>query len=135
VVTILALLMTLAKRVFSRIPDIPRSTLGGVVFGLVGVALPLTLFTGSAQLTTVLHDASTLGAGLLAAIVIAKIFTFAVSQGSGFIGGPIFPSEVGGLQTAPVLIAVVTAYLTMEGVKYFIASRRAASAGRPEHAR
>ena len=92
VVTILALLMTLATRVFSRIPDIPRSTLGGVLFGLVGVALPLTLFTGSAQLTTVLHDASTLGAGLLAVIVLAKIFTFAVSQGSGFIGGPIFPS-------------------------------------------
>ena len=92
VVTILALLMTLATRMFSRIPDIPRATLGGVLFGLVGVALPLTLFTGSAQLTTVLHDASTLGAGLLAVIVIAKIFTFAVSQGSGFIGGPIFPS-------------------------------------------
>jgi H+/Cl- antiporter ClcA len=67
-------------------------TLGGVLFGVVGVALPLTLFTGSAQLTTVLHDASTLGVGLLAAIVIAKIFTFAVSQASGFIGGPIFPA-------------------------------------------
>jgi Voltage gated chloride channel len=64
----------------------------GVIFGVVGVALPLTLFTGSAQLKTVLSDASTLGAGLLAVIVIAKIFTFAVSQGSGFIGGPIFPS-------------------------------------------
>ena len=123
-----------------------------------------------------LSDASTLGAGLLAAIVIAKIFTFAVSQGSGFIGGPIFPSlfiggtagvfvhqlipgvplglaftcvfaavpgalvaapftvvllaafvsQVGGLQTAPVLIAAVTSYLTMEGVKYFLASRNAA---------
>ena len=92
VVTILALLMTLATRVFGRIPGIARSTLGGVLFGLVGVALPLTLFTGSSQLTTVLHDASTLGAGLLAVIVIAKIFTFAVSQGSGFIGGPIFPA-------------------------------------------
>ena len=103
-----------------------------------------------------------------------KIFTFAVSQASGFIGGPIFPSlfiggtagvfvhqlipgvplglavtcvfaavpgavvappftvvllaafvsQVGGLQTASVLIAVVTAYLTMEGVKYFMASRK-----------
>ena len=81
VVTVLALFMALAARVFGRIPDIARSTLGGVLFGVVGVALPLTLFTGSAQLKTVLSDASTLGAGLLAAIVIAKIFTFAVSQG------------------------------------------------------
>ena len=92
VVTVLVLFMALAARLLGRIPDIARSTLGGVLFGVVGVALPLTLFTGSAQLKTVLSDASTLGAGLLAVIVIAKIFTFAVSQGSGFIGGPIFPS-------------------------------------------
>jgi H+/Cl- antiporter ClcA len=92
VVTVLALFTALATRLLSRLADIPRATLGGVIFGVVGVALPLTLFTGSGQLKTVLSDASTLGAGLLAVIVIAKIFTFAVSQGSGFIGGPIFPS-------------------------------------------
>ena len=39
-----------------------------------------------------------------------------------------FVSQVGGFQTAPVLIAVVTAYLTMEGVKYAAASRKAARA-------
>jgi hypothetical protein len=39
-----------------------------------------------------------------------------------------FVSQVGGLQTAPVLIAVATAYLTMEGVKYVAASRKAARA-------
>ncbi len=92
VVTVLILMMALATRLFARIPHIARSTLGGVLFGVVGVLLPLTLFTGSAQLKTVLHDASTLGVGLLAAIVLAKIFTFAVSQASGFIGGPIFPA-------------------------------------------
>ena len=178
VVTVLVVTMALTTRLFDRIPDIARSILGGVVFGLVGVLFPLTLFTGSAQLKTVLHDASALGVGLLAAIVLAKIFTFAVSQASGFIGGPIFPSlfiggtagvfvhqlipsvplglaftcvfaavpgalvaapfsvvllaafvsQMGGLQTTPVLIAVVTSYLTMEGVKYFLASRKAASA-------
>ena len=32
-----------------------KSTLGGVVFGVVGVALPLTMFTGSDQLKTVLQ--------------------------------------------------------------------------------
>jgi hypothetical protein len=41
-----------------------------------------------------------------------------------------FVSQVGGLQIAPVLIAVVTAYLTMEGVKYFVASRKAAGAAK-----
>jgi hypothetical protein len=37
-----------------------------------------------------------------------------------------FLTQVGALQTAPVLIAVVTAYLTMEAVKYLLASRRQA---------
>ena len=167
--------MTLASRLFGRLklPGIVKSTLGGVVFGLVGVALPLTMFTGSDQLKTVLHDAGTLGVGLLVAVLIAKMLTFAVSQGSGFIGGPIFPSlfiggtagvivhqvfpsvplglafscllaavpgsvapvpfsmvllvvfltQVGALQTGPILIAVITALLTMEGVKYLMVGR------------
>ena len=92
VVTALVMLMAVMARVFSRVPRIGRSVLGGVLFGVIGVAFPLTLFTGSAQLKTVLNDANTLSVGLLAATVIAKILSFAVSQGSGFIGGPIFPS-------------------------------------------
>jgi H+/Cl- antiporter ClcA len=81
-------------RLFTRlpIPSIAKPTLGGVVFGLIGVALPLTLFTGSDQLKSVLHDARTLGLGLVVAIVFAKILAFAVSDGSGFVGGPIFPA-------------------------------------------
>jgi H+/Cl- antiporter ClcA len=39
-----------------------------------------------------------------------------------------FVSQVGGLQTAPVLIAVVTSYLTMEGVKYAVAVRKSSRA-------
>ena len=86
-----------------KLPGIVRSTLGGVVFGVVGVALPLTMFTGSDQLKTVLEDAGTLGVGLLVALVIAKMLTFAVSQASGFVGGPIFPALfIGG--TAGVLV-------------------------------
>ena len=72
----------LAKR------TIVRSTVGGFVFGLVGVALPLTLFTGTGQLTTVIHDAATLGAGLLIAVVFAKILVFALCEATGFVGGP-----------------------------------------------
>jgi H+/Cl- antiporter ClcA len=66
-----------------------RSTLGGIAFGLAGVALPLTLFTGTSQLTTVIHDGATLGAGLLIAVVFAKILMFALCEATGFIGGPI----------------------------------------------
>jgi H+/Cl- antiporter ClcA len=50
------------------------------------------MFTGSDQLTVVLDDSGTLGVGLLIALVLAKILAFAVSQASGFVGGPIFPA-------------------------------------------
>jgi H+/Cl- antiporter ClcA len=105
IVTLLAGSTTAATRLFRRlkVPAIAKSTLGGVVFGIVGVALPLTMFSGSDQLTTVLDSAGRLGVGLLAAILFAKMLSFAVSEGSGFIGGPIFPSLfIGG--TAGVLV-------------------------------
>ena len=66
-----------------------RSTIGGIAFGLVGVALPLTLFTGTSQLTTVIHDGVALGAGLLIAVVFAKMLVFALCESTGFIGGPV----------------------------------------------
>ncbi len=176
VVTILATVIKLAVGMFGRlkVPAIVRPLIGGLVFGVVGVILPLTLFTGSDQLKTVLETGGTLGAGLLAALVVAKILTFAVSEASGFVGGPIFPAlfiggtagvlvhqvfpgiplglaftcmlaaipgamvsapfalvllaafmtQLGALQTAPVLIAVVTAFLAVESVKYVVATRR-----------
>jgi H+/Cl- antiporter ClcA len=104
VVTVLLVLVQGATRLFALVkPEIVRTTLGGVVFGVVGVALPLTMFTGSDQLKTVLDDPGTLGVGLLVVLVIAKQLTFAVSQASGFIGGPIFPALfIGG--TAGVLV-------------------------------
>jgi H+/Cl- antiporter ClcA len=186
VVAVLVVFVKLAAVLFGRLklPGVAKSALGGAVFGLVGVALPLTLFTGSDQLKTVLKDAGTLGAGLLIALVIAKMLTFAVSQGSGFVGGPIFPAlfiggtagvlvhqvipgvplglaftcllaavpgsivsatfsmvllaafmtQIGALQTAPILIAVITAFLTMEGVKYLVGSRAQARAATAKQA-
>ncbi|MGZ5983084.1 MAG: chloride channel protein, partial [Isosphaeraceae bacterium] len=58
VVTVLAGLMMGASGLFGRlkVPDIAKSTLGGVVFGVGGVALPLTMFSGSDQLKSVLKD-------------------------------------------------------------------------------
>jgi chloride channel protein, CIC family len=162
--------MMLASRTFGLMtfPPVLKSALGGLIFGLVGVALPLTMFSGGDQLASLLKSARGLGLGLCAAILVAKTFTYAVSQSSGFLGGPIFPSlfiggtagvvvhqavpgiplglafscllpavlgtlaaapfsmvlmaafltRAGALQSAPILIAVVTAFLGVEGVKY-----------------
>ena len=40
------------KRLTAPLAKFPivRPVIGGIIFGLVGVALPLTLFTGTAQL-------------------------------------------------------------------------------------
>lgn len=95
----------LASRLFGRlaIPAVAKSALGGTMFGIVGVALPLTMFSGTDQLTSVLNGAGSLGLGLCIAILIAKMLTYAVSQGSGFVGGPLFPSLfIGG--TAGVIV-------------------------------
>ena len=104
VATVLAGFMMAAAGLFTRlkVPAIAKPVLGGVVFGIVGVALPLTMFSGSDQLNAV-SEAGTLGLGLLVAAFILKMLTFTVTQGSGFVGGPIFPSLfIGG--TAGVIV-------------------------------
>jgi H+/Cl- antiporter ClcA len=181
VVTLLIVIVKLSSGLFDRLklPDVARSALGGAMFGLVGVVLPLTMFTGTAQLKTVLGGAGALGVGLVAVVLVAKMLTFGVSQASGFVGGPIFPAlfiggtagvlihlvvpsvplglafscllaavpgslvsapfsmvllagfltQVGALQTAPILIAVVTAFLVIEGVKYLLHKRNRSPEG------
>jgi H+/Cl- antiporter ClcA len=71
--------------------QVARSTVGGLVLGLIAFAFPLTLFSGSDQLGVAIDDAETLGAGLLLAVVVAKILSLALSVSMGFIGGVIFP--------------------------------------------
>jgi H+/Cl- antiporter ClcA len=194
VVVVSTLVIKATARAFARlpVPSIFLPVIGGTIFGLIGVMLPLTNFTGSEQLDTALTSAGTLGVGLILATIVAKIFTFAVSTASGFIGGPVFPimfiggltgiavnaifpdlpigltftcmlaavpgaivaapftmvllaailTQVGALQTAPILIAVATAYLTVAGIQFLMANRAAAAAdggtgpdvpGRGEH--
>jgi H+/Cl- antiporter ClcA len=81
----------LLKKLTAPLAERPilRSTLGGTAFGLLGLVLPLTMFTGTDQLNNVIHDGATLGAGLIIALVFAKILTFAICESTGFIGGPI----------------------------------------------
>lgn len=171
-----------AARIFALLPvsDLAKPVIGGAVFGLIAVVIPLTLFTGSEQLETVLASAPTMGLGILFGILFGKMVAFAVSSASGFIGGPIFPvlfiggtagvivnqvlpdvplglaftcllaavagaivsapfslvllaallTQVGALQTAPILIAVGTASLIAAGVRSVMAER-AQSAGMP----
>ena len=74
----------------NRMP-IVRNTLGGLLLGLLAMALPLTLFLGSSGLVVVTDNAAELGVALLIVYVFAKMLATAGAQSTGFIGGPIFP--------------------------------------------
>ncbi|MEX1295524.1 MAG: chloride channel protein [Candidatus Limnocylindrales bacterium] len=169
IVVLLGVVGAVAKSFFARLqgPAILKPIIGGLLFGLVGVALPLTNFTGSDQLAVVVEEADDLGALLLIATLLGKMVAFVVSTASGFIGGPIFPvlfmggtagtivhellpgiplglafscmlaavpgsvvaapfsmvllaalfTQVGALETAPILVAVATASLTVAGIR------------------
>lgn len=65
---------------------------GGALVGLISFALPFTATAGSKQLGTELEIAESLGAGLLAAILISKMIAISLSQSSGFLGGIVFPA-------------------------------------------
>jgi H+/Cl- antiporter ClcA len=90
----LVLVIAVSAKAFAslKVPRITKPVIGGVIFGVVGVALPLTMFTGSSQLTTVIDNASALGIAVIVALVLGKTLTFAVSLTSGFVGGPVFPA-------------------------------------------
>jgi H+/Cl- antiporter ClcA len=75
---------------FRSRPEI-LGVVGGIALGLLAVAFPLTRFSGAGELATLLNEAPQLAAGFLIAILLAKILAVALSFGTGFYGGPIFP--------------------------------------------
>lgn len=68
------------------------SAAGGLAFGLIGIALPLTLASGKEQLSVGLDQIDEISAGLIVAVVLGKILAMSIALGTGFIGGPVMPS-------------------------------------------
>lgn len=81
------------SRLAARIKDRPvlRPTVAGLVLGLLGMALPLTLFLGTDGLADVTEDPAAIGVGLLVASALAKIMATSGALSFGFVGGPVFP--------------------------------------------
>jgi H+/Cl- antiporter ClcA len=69
-----------------------RAIVGGVVIGLIGSFLPLTLYSGQAQLLQIIHNPAAFGIGLLLLLVLVKALLTSTSFATGFEGGPIFPT-------------------------------------------
>lgn len=91
-------------------------------FGATGQDASLVLFSGQDELGTIVSEGPAWGAGVLVLLVLAKAAAYAVSLGSGFRGGPVFPAlflgagagmalslVVPGLEATPAVVAGLAA--------------------------
>ncbi|MFL7838902.1 MAG: chloride channel protein [Candidatus Promineifilaceae bacterium] len=94
VAIIFGLLLRLLGRLVAPLNKQPivRGTLGGLLLGLLGMALPLTLFLGTDGLATTTSQAAEIGVTLLIVFAFAKLLALSGALSFGFIGGPIFPT-------------------------------------------
>jgi H+/Cl- antiporter ClcA len=87
------LVFGIVQRVFARFAKRPVTcaVIGGIVIGLIGTFLPLTLYSGQDQLLLIIHNPAAFGIGLLLIMVVVKALITSTSFSTGFEGGPIFP--------------------------------------------
>ena len=68
-----------------------KPAVGGLIFGLIGAWLPLTLFSGEEELNTILAEGAQIGVAMLLLLAVVKLITLSVCMSSGFPGGFVFP--------------------------------------------
>jgi len=88
-----ALSVKTCKKAFAPLAGQPvlRCTAVGFALGLLGMAMPVTLFLGSGALEAFTVERAELGVGFLVLSALLKLVATAVALGAGFIGGAIFP--------------------------------------------
>ena len=74
-----------------------RCALGGLLLGISGTLLPLTMFSGEHQITQVLENGAVLGAGVLLATAVVKLLLTNICIASGLKGGHFFPAIFSGV--------------------------------------
>lgn len=105
------LIQVVVSKAVSRLAEILkdpriRAAVFGAVVGFIAFVLPLTATGGSSQLAYETANFASLSIGLLSAVLIGKMAAFALSQKSGFLGGPVFPILfIGG--TAGILVHLI----------------------------
>jgi H+/Cl- antiporter ClcA len=63
----------------------------GIIIGLIGSFLPLTLYSGQDQLLAIIHNPAAYGVGLLLLLLLVKSLLTSTSFATGFDGSLIFP--------------------------------------------
>ena len=81
----------LSEAVSHNIATMIQPVIGGTLLGLLYVAVPLCLGGGLPQLYAVMTLGKRLGARTVAVTAFTKLLCLGISQGFGFIGGPLFP--------------------------------------------
>jgi chloride channel protein, CIC family len=104
------LVFGLMHRVFGRFNKRPviRAIIGGLVIGLIGSFLPLTLYSGQNQLLQIIHNPAAYGVGILLLMMLVKMLLTGTSFATGFEGGPIFPLLFIGGTLGQVLSEILT---------------------------
>jgi len=83
-----------------------KALIFGALIGSIAFALPLTATGGTSQLAFETDNVGTLAAGLLLAVLLAKMVAVHLSLEAGFLGGTVFPMLfIGG--TAGVLVHTI----------------------------
>ncbi len=81
------------NKAFGRLNSRPvgRAIIGGIIIGLIGSFLPLTLYSGQNELLQIIHNPAAFGIGILLVMMLLKMLLTSTSFTTGFEGGPIFP--------------------------------------------
>jgi len=81
------------QRLSKSLDDFPlfKPMVGGLIFGLIGAWLPLTLFSGEHELAQVLETGAQIGVFTLILLAVLKLFTLSLCLATGFPGGFVFP--------------------------------------------
>ena len=74
-----------------------RGLIGGLVMGIIGMVLPLTLFSGEEQTVEMIEQAAEIGVIMLIVLALAKIFSTSLLLATGWKGGYIFPIMFAGV--------------------------------------
>lgn len=75
-----------------RSRPVSLAMLAGLVLGIMGAFYPMLLFSGDSQIQDLIDDAAAMGAFLLIAMAVLKVFVTATCLAFGWSGGYIFPS-------------------------------------------
>ncbi|MBI0582608.1 MAG: chloride channel protein [Methanomassiliicoccus sp.] len=106
-----------------RSRPIASSLLAGLILGSVGALFPVLLFSGDAQIQTLIDQAAVLGFVVLMALALLKIFLTVTCLSLGWSGGYLFPAFFIGSsmglamhQLLPFIPEVVCIVCVMSGV-------------------